>query len=96
MSLSSQDIQVLANLSKLNLTAEEVADYTKQLGSIVDYVAKIQSVDVTDVAEMSRVDESLILRPDVVLTDSDPQKLVEAAPKKVQGFIITPPVRNYE
>jgi aspartyl-tRNA(Asn)/glutamyl-tRNA(Gln) amidotransferase subunit C len=51
MSASSAelDIDYVAKLARLDLTAEEAALFQKQLGDILRYVAKLSEVDVTGV-----------------------------------------------
>lgn len=47
--MSDIDIQALAHLARLNLTDRETEMIQKDLPSILDYVAKLQDVDVSGV-----------------------------------------------
>ena len=74
MKLSKEEVQHIATLSRLELTDEEVEKYRDQLGSILGYVAKLQELDTTGVAELAhgsgltnvfRPDEAIVCDPDV-------------------------------
>jgi aspartyl-tRNA(Asn)/glutamyl-tRNA(Gln) amidotransferase subunit C len=47
--MSDIDIQALAHLARLNLTDDEAEMIKKDMPSILDYVAKLQDVDVSGV-----------------------------------------------
>ena len=44
MSLTAQEVAWVAHLARLELTSEELEKMTRQLSSIVDYVAQLQQV----------------------------------------------------
>ena len=44
MSISLKEIEHLADLARLDLTAEEKKKYQKELSGVLDYVEKIQSL----------------------------------------------------
>ena len=45
--LTTDDVMKLAHLSRIELTAEEIEEYTHELARILDYVQQLQAVDVT-------------------------------------------------
>jgi aspartyl-tRNA(Asn)/glutamyl-tRNA(Gln) amidotransferase subunit C len=45
--LSRDDVLKLANLSRLKLTDEEIKKFREELSSILEYVEKLDSVDVS-------------------------------------------------
>lgn len=49
------DIKKVAKLANLTLTAEEEEKFDKQLNGILEYVEKIDEVDVSDVTPTSQV-----------------------------------------
>jgi aspartyl-tRNA(Asn)/glutamyl-tRNA(Gln) amidotransferase subunit C len=53
--LSRQDVQRIADLARLELTAEELDLFTRQLGDILTYVEQIRALDTTGVAPTSQV-----------------------------------------
>jgi aspartyl-tRNA(Asn)/glutamyl-tRNA(Gln) amidotransferase subunit C len=53
--LSRQDVTRIAELARLELTAEELDLFTRQLGDILTYVEQIRDLDTTGVAPTSQV-----------------------------------------
>ena len=64
-SFSRTDVERIAELARLELTAPEVDLFTGQLADILDYVARIQSLDTTGVPATSHVVNRPVERPDV-------------------------------
>lgn len=90
--LSRHEVQHIAKLARLHLSDEELERYRTDLSSILDYVAQLQDLDVSDVQPMSHsVEVENVFREDVSRSES-PQRvnaLFEAAPKKEGGYIRT-------
>lgn len=55
MSIDDKEIEYLANLARLDLSAEEKALIKDDLNKIVGYMDKLESLDVEDVEPMSHV-----------------------------------------
>jgi len=53
MSLTLQEVRGVAQLARLELTEEELAAMTRQLGSILDYVAQLQQLNLDGVEPLS-------------------------------------------
>ena len=53
--LSRQDVQRIAELARLELSAEELDLFTRQLGDILTYVEQIRTLDTTGVVPTSQV-----------------------------------------
>ena len=66
-SLTKQDVQRIAELARLELTADELDLFTRQLGDILTYVEQIRALDTGGVAPTSQV----LNRP--VERDDEPQ-----------------------
>ena len=65
-SLSDGDIAQLAQLSQLRLTADEKKHFRKELSQVIQYIERIQQVQVQDLPRMAHVhDIALPLREDV-------------------------------
>lgn len=91
---TEEDVKSLCRLSKLELKEEDVGAFKQDLKRILDYVEKLQEVDVSDISPYSHVEEQGIgsLREDVV-GDLLPHKtLIENAPDHVGGMIRVPPI----
>jgi aspartyl-tRNA(Asn)/glutamyl-tRNA(Gln) amidotransferase subunit C len=53
--LSRADILKLAQLARLDLTQEEIEEYSDELSSILQYVEQLQAVDVSDLMPTNQV-----------------------------------------
>ena len=63
--LSRQDVQRIADLARLELSAEELDLFTRQLGDILTYVEQIGALDTTGVVPTSQVLNRPVDRDDV-------------------------------
>jgi aspartyl-tRNA(Asn)/glutamyl-tRNA(Gln) amidotransferase subunit C len=50
MALTLQEVEHIARLARLNLTGEEKERYRQQLSDILDYAARLQSLDTGDIS----------------------------------------------
>ncbi|MBA4380299.1 MAG: Asp-tRNA(Asn)/Glu-tRNA(Gln) amidotransferase GatCAB subunit C, partial [Anaerolinea sp.] len=55
MPLSLEEVEHIATLARLELSAEEKTRYSQQLSAILDYIRKLQELDTTDIAPTSSV-----------------------------------------
>lgn len=53
MTITKEDIERVAHLARLNLTAKELETMTSQLDTILSYVAKLDELDTTEVPPMT-------------------------------------------
>jgi aspartyl-tRNA(Asn)/glutamyl-tRNA(Gln) amidotransferase subunit C len=79
-SLSRQDVQRIADLARLELSAEELDLFTRQLGDILTYVEQIRSLDTTGVAPTSQVLNRPVDRDDVAAATLSRSDLLSNAP----------------
>jgi aspartyl-tRNA(Asn)/glutamyl-tRNA(Gln) amidotransferase subunit C len=49
MSLTITDVEKIAHLARLALTAEQKAQYAQQLTAVLDYAARLDELDLADV-----------------------------------------------
>ncbi len=90
-------IQKVAELSRLELSEEEIAQYVNSIGGILKHVEQLNSVSTDGVEPMSYgVDGSLRLREDVVHpldpTTYGTPRVLEAAPESMDGGFKVPQV----
>jgi aspartyl-tRNA(Asn)/glutamyl-tRNA(Gln) amidotransferase subunit C len=65
MTLTIEEVEHIAGLARLKLTDEEKARYREQLSAILDYAARLQSLDTTGIPPTSSVlPPRTVLRPD--------------------------------
>ena len=66
MPLTSDEIRHIAKLARLHITDVEVEQYKDQLGSVLDYVQKLQEVNTDDVPELQHaLNVTNVFREDV-------------------------------
>jgi aspartyl-tRNA(Asn)/glutamyl-tRNA(Gln) amidotransferase subunit C len=79
-SLSREDVLRIAELARLDLTADEVELFTRQLAGILDYVEQIRALDTTGVAPTSHVMNQPVERDDEAVAPLDRSEALANAP----------------
>lgn len=93
MSLSREEVEHIAELARLELTEEEAALYRDQLSDILDYAARLQKVDTSQISPTSTVlSNRSPLRPDNVLPGLSTEEALRNAPQAEQNQFRVPPV----
>lgn len=91
------DVQRLATLARLELSAEETEMFTRQLGDVLEFVRQIQSVDTSAAVLDSRAgDANGVFRDDLVLPSLNRAEVLAAAPDAdgAAGLFKVPRVLN--
>ena len=79
--LTTDDVAKVARLARLDLTADELAHYTQQLGAIVGHFRDIDALDLADVEPMTQPYPLVnVLRADEVRPSLDRDEVLAAAP----------------
>jgi len=89
MTIDQKQIEHLQNLTRLKLSDKEKKLYAKQLSSILDYVNKLQQVDIKGVEPTGHVcEEGSVWREDVVQDcDKDEKKrILDNAPERADDL----------
>jgi aspartyl-tRNA(Asn)/glutamyl-tRNA(Gln) amidotransferase subunit C len=93
MSLSLEEVEHIAALARLRLTAEEKERYRQQLSAVLDYMAKLKQVDTAHIEPTATVlPLHTILRPDDVTPSLTTDELLANAPAAEAGLFRVPPV----
>jgi aspartyl-tRNA(Asn)/glutamyl-tRNA(Gln) amidotransferase subunit C len=93
MPISRDDVKHIAHLARLGLTEEEISHFQGQLESILEYVDKLKTVDVSRVDPMTHVLElKNVYRKDSVVPSIDPQTVLKIAPATQGQFYKVPKV----
>ena len=83
MSTPTLDIQRIATLSRLKLSAEEGAQYAAQLGKILDYMQTLEKHDLSGVEPSAHAIPVFdVWREDVVLPGFTCEQALANAPRK--------------
>ncbi len=90
---SDLNIEYVANLARLALTADEKRKFAQQLGDILHYVDKLKLVDVTGVEPMAHASPVFnVWQADVVRPGLLVGAALQNAPAQRDGLILVPKV----
>jgi aspartyl-tRNA(Asn)/glutamyl-tRNA(Gln) amidotransferase subunit C len=88
-------VRKVANLARLELTADEEEKFTTQLGSILDYVEQLNELDVSNVSPTTRaIDVSNVTRADELRPYPDREAILNCAPEQEGDFFKVPKILN--
>lgn len=91
--LTRDDVAAVARLARLELTDEELDDYTAQLASILDHAQDIEALDIDDVPPTAHPYELVnVLRADEVRPGVDRDEVLAQAPDAFEGRFRVPPI----
>ncbi len=93
MSLTTEEVQHIARLARLELTDEQREHYREQLSHILDYIAKLRTLDTTDVPPTAGGGlTQMTLRPDESRPSLPTGELLANAPETEDEQFKIPPV----
>ena len=91
--IDQEQVHKVALLARLSLTPQEEAQYTTQLGSILDYFEQLSELDVTNVEPTTRaIDMSNITRVDELKVWGDRDAILDNAPDQDGDFFKVPKI----
>lgn len=95
--IDREQVQKVAHLARLNLTAQEEEQFTGQLNSILDYFEQLSELDTENVPPTTRaIDVSNITRADQLEPFSDRTALLDSAPEREDTFFKVPKILGDE
>lgn len=93
VSLTAEEVRHIALLSRLELSDEEVERFTRELGSILEYVEQLKELNVDGVEPMSHaIPMANVFRGDEVGASLDGETALSNAPERDGPFFLTPRV----
>ena len=94
MKVTEKDVQYVAELSNLELTADESARMLRDMNAILDHVDKLNELDTTGVEPMAQVfaDQHEALREDALRPCLEREAVMSIAPKTDGVFFKVPKV----
>lgn len=96
-SFTRDDVQRLAALARLELSAEETGMFTRQLGDVLEFVRQIQTVDTSSLDQASSsAGGDATLRDDIVVPSLPQADVLASAPDAdaATGLFKVPRVLN--
>ena len=86
--ITTETVKHIAKLAKLELSQDEEKLFQKQLGSILDFIDKLNEADTSGVDIMSSVQGSKnIMREDVSCEFPDKEALLSNVPDREYDFV---------
>ena len=93
MALTGADVDRIARLARIRVPDGERESLARELSAILDWIEKLDELDVTDVEPMTGVgDPALPARPDAVTDGGDAARILANAPETADGHFVTPRV----
>ncbi|AOZ93500.1 Asp-tRNA(Asn)/Glu-tRNA(Gln) amidotransferase subunit GatC [Paenibacillus crassostreae] len=93
MNISNQDVQHVAKLARLNLTADEELVFTEQLNAILQYAEKLDGLNTENVEPTTHVLHlSNVMREDEERESLPIEKVFANAPEEEAGQFKVPAV----
>ena len=93
MSISREEVLHVAHLARLEFSDEEVERFTTQLADILNYVAKLNELDTSEVATTYHaIPLSNVFRKDEVKPSFHLDEVLANAPERENGFFAVPKV----
>lgn len=91
--ITEKNVRDVARLSRLHVTDDEVHHFTEQLSAVLDYIGKLNELDVDGVEPMVHPMELVnVLRPDEEQPGIDTDLALANAPAKTPPFFKVPKV----
>jgi aspartyl-tRNA(Asn)/glutamyl-tRNA(Gln) amidotransferase subunit C len=93
MKLSIEEVEHIAALARLALTAAEKQQYAEQLSDILAYAARLEELDTDKISPTASVLETTLrLRADQSRPGLPREEMLKNAPETEDGHIKVPPV----
>jgi len=93
MKLNENEVENIAHLARVEISAEEAGSYAADLSNILDLVAQMDAVDTGAIEPMAHPHEApLRLRDDAVTETNQREKLMANAPLAENGLFLVPKV----
>jgi len=93
MEIKKDDVKHVAELARIEFSEEDIEKFTEQLGNILNYISKLNELNTSNVEPTSHVlDESTLLRDDIVEDWLSKDEVLNNAPKEENGFFVVPKI----
>jgi len=91
--IEKKTVEHIANLARLEVSEEEITSFTRELGSILDYVEQLNEADTTKVEPAAfMIPEHDPLGDDVETESLPAEKILQNGPSVKKGFFTVPKV----
>ena len=91
--ITPEEVRHVANLARLEFNEDEIDQFTRQLGRILDYIGKLNELDTSDVSPTSHVlPISNVSKRDDAKPSYDREDILDGAPSAEEGYFEVPKV----
>lgn len=89
--ISDKTIEYVGILARLELSGQEREQAKKDMGSMLDYIDKLNELDTTNIEPMSHVfPVHNVFREDIVTNGDDREQILANAPEEKNGAFMVP------
>lgn len=93
MKITSEDVKYIARLSRLSLSDKEIAIFSGQLSSIIEYVEQMNRLDTSNIEPTSHVIPlNNIMRDDIPAASLPVEDALKNAPDSTEKFYRVPKI----
>ena len=93
MEFDKNSLLKLGKLSKIKIDDDKLSSLSKDLGSILNFIDRLQSIDTEEVDPTSNsLNQSLVMRDDIAMDKNSANEILENAPEKELDFFSVPKV----
>lgn len=93
MALTDKEVQHIATLARIRLSADELPHYAREINGILKWIAQLDEVNTEGVVPLSSVSEQLLpWRADVVNDGNQQEAVLRNAPLQQYGCFAVPKV----
>jgi len=93
MKISDSEIKKVAKLAKLQLSSEEINEFSTQISDIVSYVEKIKELDTEKIQPAEHIaDIKNVFREDKSFASLNQEKIKNFAPSFKDGHFVVPKI----
>ncbi|MBI1888650.1 MAG: Asp-tRNA(Asn)/Glu-tRNA(Gln) amidotransferase subunit GatC [Candidatus Spechtbacteria bacterium] len=87
--ISAEQVERIADLSRIGLSEEEKQKFQEDLGSVLNYIDKLQKVDVSGVDAIANITglHNQVREDENGSSHADSQMLMDMAPNKKDGYV---------
>ena len=87
------DVQYVAHLARMSLTPAEEQSFGRQLGAVLDYIAKLQELDVSGIEPTAHAVPLVnVTRPDVAEPSLPHSEAMRNGPAQANGLFLVPKI----
>jgi aspartyl-tRNA(Asn)/glutamyl-tRNA(Gln) amidotransferase subunit C len=93
MAIDRKTVEHVAKLARLELSPEELDRYGQQLAAILEYIAKLEKLDVSGLEPLTHAaDAANVFRADLPVPGLPRNEALKNAPERSDDFFIVPKI----